>query len=56
MILDKIFDFFLINNFSLSTVESVTGGKLSSTIIKKGFLIGKTRNFRIQREGNRIIT
>ena len=35
MILDKIFDFFLINNFSLSTVESVTGGKLSSTIIKK---------------------
>ena len=35
MILDKIFDFFLINNFSLSAVESVTGGKLSSTIIKK---------------------
>jgi len=35
MILDKIFDFFLTNNFSLSTVESVTGGKLSSTIIKK---------------------
>ena len=35
MILDTIFDFFLINNFSLSTVESVTGGKLSSTIIKK---------------------
>ena len=35
MILDKIFDFFLINNVSLSTVESVTGGKLSSTIIKK---------------------
>ena len=35
MILDKIFHFFLINNFSLSTVESVTGGKLSSTIIKK---------------------
>ena len=35
MILDKIFDFFLINNLSLSTVESVTGGKLSSTIIKK---------------------
>ena len=35
MILDKIFDFFLINNYSLSTVESVTGGKLSSTIIKK---------------------
>ena len=35
MILDKIFDFFLINNFSLCAVESVTGGKLSSTIIKK---------------------
>jgi nicotinamide-nucleotide amidase len=35
MILDKIFDFFLINNFSLSTVESVTGGKLSNSIIKK---------------------
>ena len=35
MILDKIFHFFLINNFSLSAVESVTGGKLSSTIIKK---------------------
>ena len=35
MILDKIFDFILINNFSLSAVESVTGGKLSSTIIKK---------------------
>ena len=30
-----IFDFFLINNFSLSTVESVTGGKLSNSIIKK---------------------
>ena len=35
MILDKIFDFFLINNLSLSTVESVTGGKLSNSIIKK---------------------
>lgn len=35
MILDKIFDFFLINNFTLSTVESVTGGKLSNSIIKK---------------------
>lgn len=35
MILDKIFDFFLINNFSLSTVESLTGGKLSNSIIKK---------------------
>ena len=35
MILDKIFDFFLINNLSLSTVESVTGGKLSHSIIKK---------------------
>ena len=27
--------FFLINNLSLSTVESVTGGKLSNSIIKK---------------------
>jgi len=35
MILDKIFDFFLINNFTLSTVESITGGKLSNSIIKK---------------------
>ncbi len=35
MILDKIFDFFLINNLSLSTVESVTGGKLSNSLIKK---------------------
>ena len=35
MILDKIFDFFLINNLSLSTVESVTGGKLSNSIIKR---------------------
>ena len=35
MILDKIFNFFLINNLSLSTVESVTGGKLSNSIIKK---------------------
>ena len=35
MILDKIFAFFLINNFTLSTVESVTGGKLSNSIIKK---------------------
>lgn len=35
MILDKIFDFFLINNLSLSTVESLTGGKLSNSIIKK---------------------
>ena len=35
MILDKIFYFFLINNLSLSTVESVTGGKLSNSIIKK---------------------
>ena len=35
MILDQIFDFFLINNLSLSTVESVTGGKLSNSIIKK---------------------
>ena len=35
MILDKIFDFFLINNLSLSTVESVTGGKFSNSIIKK---------------------
>ena len=35
MILDKIFDFFLINTLSLSTVESVTGGKLSNSIIKK---------------------
>jgi len=35
MILDKIFDFFLINNLSLSAVESVTGGKLSNSIIKK---------------------
>jgi len=35
MILDKIFDFFLMNNRSLSTVESVTGGKLSNSIIKK---------------------
>ena len=35
MILDKIFDFFLINKLSLSTVESVTGGKLSNSIIKK---------------------
>ena len=35
MILDKIFDFFLINNFTLSIVESITGGKLSNSIIKK---------------------
>ena len=35
MSLDKIFDFFLINKLSLSTVESVTGGRLSNSIIKK---------------------
>jgi|TARA_B100001093_G_scaffold136189_2_gene128783 nicotinamide-nucleotide amidase len=35
MRVDKVFEFFINNNLTLSTVESITGGKLSSSIIKK---------------------
>ena len=44
------------STFGGNPLAMSVGNAVLDQIFKKGFLIGKTRNFRIQRKGNRTIT